>query len=147
MKTPVAAYQGHQPFIFVSYDHRDAETVQQYLLRLMQAGFRLWYDEGLEPGSNWPEEIAGAISAAAAILAFVSPYILKNQEERNELNFALTKKKRIVVVYLEPTDLPLGLSMQLSSMIGLYPDHFTGQGKFDDRLFASLPAETRNDAP
>ena len=36
-------------------------------------GFRIWYDDGIAPGSEWPEYIAHHLNDAAVCMALVSP--------------------------------------------------------------------------
>ena len=52
MERPFSAYIGDDPYIFVSYAHEDAELVYPELTRLKDQGFKIWYDEGISPGST-----------------------------------------------------------------------------------------------
>lgn len=49
MEGPFPAYQGDEPYIFVSYAHDDADLVIPELNRLREAGFNIWYGEGFAP--------------------------------------------------------------------------------------------------
>ena len=40
------AYEGTEPYIFVSYAHRDSERVFEVLGELQSRGYRFWYDDG-----------------------------------------------------------------------------------------------------
>ena len=44
-------YIGEKPYIFVSYAHKDSEVVMRAIALLQQSGFRVWYDEGIDPVS------------------------------------------------------------------------------------------------
>ena len=55
-------------FVFVSYAHADKVLAYQELLRIRSFGIRVWYDEGIGAGSEWPEAIANALSKAAAFV-------------------------------------------------------------------------------
>jgi len=44
MDKPFPAYQGDDPYIFVSYAHDDADLVFPEMQRLRDAGFNVWYD-------------------------------------------------------------------------------------------------------
>ena len=50
MSPPFPAYQGSDPFIFVSYRHADSEVVYAELEWLNACGFNVWFDEGITPG-------------------------------------------------------------------------------------------------
>ena len=51
------AYDGKGPYIFISYAHKDNETVLPLIEGLKQRGFNVWYDAGIEAGTEWPEYI------------------------------------------------------------------------------------------
>jgi len=73
MDQPFPAYTGDQPYYFVSYAHKDAEVIYPQLIKLRDAGYNLWYDEGISPGAEWREELAAAIRGAKGFLLFVTP--------------------------------------------------------------------------
>ncbi|MBO4889211.1 MAG: TIR domain-containing protein [Firmicutes bacterium] len=109
------AYEGKEPYIFISYAHRDSERVFQVLEELDKKGYRIWYDDGIAPGSEWPEDIARHLDAAHMVIAFVTPNSMASQNCRREINFALSKEKRFLSILLEKTEMPLGMEMQLSA--------------------------------
>ena len=45
----LAPYHGREPFIFISYSHRNSDQAAEIISTLNRAGFRVWYDEGLIP--------------------------------------------------------------------------------------------------
>ena len=61
MERPFPAYEGDEPYIFVSYAHDDAGLVYAEITQLKDAGFHIWYDEGISPGSEWTEALGNAI--------------------------------------------------------------------------------------
>ena len=109
------AYEGSEPYIFVSYAHRDGERVFEVLDELDQRGYRLWYDDGIAPGSEWPEDIAQHLDGAALVMAFVTNNSMASRNCRREINFSLSREKPFLSVVLEPTEMPLGMEMQLSA--------------------------------
>ena len=42
------AYEGAEPYCFVSYAHINSDRVYPIVEQLMQRGIRLWYDDGIE---------------------------------------------------------------------------------------------------
>ena len=108
-------YEGNEPYIFVSYAHRDSVAVFEVLAELQERGYRLWYDDGIAPGSEWPEDIAQHLDAAAMVMAFVTPNSMESQNCRREINFSLARNKPFLSILLEKTDMPLGMQMQLSA--------------------------------
>lgn len=115
MKRPFPAYKGDEPFLFISYSHRDSAVVFKEIAWLKEQGFNIWYDEGIEPGREWREEIATAISDASMLLYFVTPDSVESENCRNEVNFAADEQIPILTVYLKSTELPGGLRLTLST--------------------------------
>ena len=40
--TSFAPYQGTEPYIFLSYSHKDSEHAQEVLSMLIPSGYRVW---------------------------------------------------------------------------------------------------------
>ena len=122
----IRPYEGRDPYIFVSYSHRDQERVEPILRALIDRGFRVWYDEGIDPGTEWPESIARHLENSRVCLAFITPFSAASANCRREINFALTKNTDLLTVFLEQTEISPGLEMQIStyqSIMGYtYPD-------------------------
>lgn len=108
-------YEGHKPYIFVSYAHKDSHLVFPILEELDRRGYRVWYDDGIAPGSEWPENIAQHLDGCSLTLAFISPHSIASANCRREVTFALSKRKNFLGIVLEPTEMSLGMEMQLSA--------------------------------
>ncbi len=65
MDRPFPAYSGNEPYVFVSYAHKDSNAVFPELKWLKDQGFNIWYDEGISPGTEWREELGQAIKHIA----------------------------------------------------------------------------------
>ena len=111
----ITPYEGSEPFIFVSYAHDDSALVLPILEKLDAAGYRVWYDEGIAPGSEWPENIAEHMNGSRVVLAFLSNAAMESPNCRREVNYALAKRKDFLGVMLEQTAMSPGMEMQLSS--------------------------------
>ena len=57
-------YNGNDKYIFVSYAHKDSDTVLPIISEMQKSGFRIWFDEGIEAGTEWPEYIAEHLANA-----------------------------------------------------------------------------------
>ena len=115
----IRAYEGSKPYIFISYAHKDKDIVMPILEALEGCGFRLWYDAGIEVGTEWPEYIAEHLDQSSRFLAFASKNFVASQNCRREINFAIDLKKDPIVIYLEEFELSLGMRMQLGSLQAL----------------------------
>jgi hypothetical protein len=112
---PFYAYKGNEPYIFISYSHKDSEAVFSIIRKFNDSGYRIWYDEGIDPGNEWPEEIGTALSACALFVVFISPRSALSENVRNEINFALAKKLPVIVIHLEETELTAGMQLQIGA--------------------------------
>ena len=70
-KMPVP-YLGDEPYIFLSYSHRNAEQANAFIRSMNRAGFRIWYDEGLIPGREWDDTIARVIMHCSYFIALLT---------------------------------------------------------------------------
>ena len=122
----VKPYEGPDPYIFVSYAHLDYERIDPILRELKARGYRFWYDEGIDPGTEWPESIARHLESSSVCLSFISPYSAASKNCRREINFALSRNIPLLTIFLEDTKISPGLEMQIStyqSIMGYrYPD-------------------------
>ncbi len=116
MERPFLAYKGDDPYIFVSYAHEDDALVYPELQRLKDQGFNIWYDEGISPGSTWRDEVALALTQCKVFLYYITPRSVGSSNCLKELNFSLSRERRILSVHLENTKLPIGLELSLSDM-------------------------------
>jgi len=115
LRIPFPAYKGQGQYIFVSYSHRDTDLVFPIIRKLHDAGYNIWYDEGIDPGNEWPEEIAAALSSCALFLVFISPRSVGSVNVRNEINFALSEGTPFIAIHIEETELAGGLKLQIGS--------------------------------
>ena len=132
----VVPFEGAEPYVFLSYAHADAPAVMEIAARLQAAGCRVWYDGGIEVGSEWPEYIAAHLEKAAVMLAFLSNAYVRSDNCRRELHFAQTRKIKTVNIFLEETALTPGMEMQIGPLFALMK-YAMPDAVFYDRLFAA----------
>lgn len=113
---PFEAYEGSDPFIFISYAHKDSEIVYEEITELHESGYKIWYDEGIEASNEWPEEIANAVIGCAVFVVFISPRSTSSVNCRNEINLALNENKPFLAIHLEESDLPPGLRLRMGDL-------------------------------
>lgn len=112
---PFTAYKGKEPYVFISYAHVDSLAVYPIISEFHNNHYNVWYDEGIEPGIEWPEEIAKALDGCALFLVFITPSSVSSPNVRNEINFALAKKLPFIAIHLQETELTPGLQLQMGS--------------------------------
>jgi hypothetical protein len=138
LRLPFPAYGGEEPYVFVSYAHKDREAVFAEMARLRDLGCRIWYDEGIQPGNEWPEEIGKALKASAFFLVFLSQNAVDSRNVRNEINRALALGKDFVAVHLEPTALSEGLEVQIGTLQAILR-HRLPEAEYHRKLTQALP--------
>ncbi|MHB1314520.1 MAG: toll/interleukin-1 receptor domain-containing protein [Christensenellales bacterium] len=97
----VRAYEGNDPYLFVSYAHKDSDMVLPVIRELYNQKYRVWYDEGIAPGSEWPQNIARHLQEAAAVIVFVSENSLASSNCENEVAVATEQKKKTIPICLD----------------------------------------------
>lgn len=132
-----ASYKGEEPYVFVSYSHVDGPKIWPEISRLQADGFHLWYDEGIEPAGEWPEEIAKALERATLFLCFMTPHAAVSRHVSDEIHFALERNKPVLIVYWSPCQLPAGLAMQLSRRQAILK-HELDEASYHQRLGLAL---------
>lgn len=121
-------------YVFISYAHRDESKIMPIITKLRNGGIRLWYDNGIEAGSEWPEYIADKILKCDRMICFVSNAYLDSQNCKRELNFAISEKKEILSVFTEEVSLTAGMKMQLGSYQSLFTSKHRNLEAFSEVL-------------
>ncbi len=128
------AYEGPENYAFISYAHKDSKKVMPIAKYIASRGYRIWYDDGVAPASEWPENIALHLYKSALFIAFITDNYVASSNCRREFTFALQKNRPFLGVILEKTDLPLGVEMQLSAQQCIMRDNFSDEGEFLKRI-------------
>jgi TolB-like protein len=137
MRKPFKAYRGTEPYTFVCYAHADADPVYSILTWLRNDGFHIWYDEGIEAGASWRDEVASAVMESSLFLIFISPNSVKSPVCLQEINLAITYERKILAVHLEDTLLPPGLELSLSDRQAIVKDNYS-ESEFRSTLFRAF---------
>ncbi|MBN2553195.1 MAG: toll/interleukin-1 receptor domain-containing protein, partial [Spirochaetales bacterium] len=143
VRPPFPAYRGTLPYIFVSYSHADMKEVFRIIRQLNSSRYRIWFDEGIEPGNEWPEVVGRAVLGCSQFIVFMSPAAVDSRNVRNEINLATSADKNIIVIYLKSTPLSEGLLLQIGTV--QYFNKFEMADKeFIDKLKRLLSNELHN---
>ena len=132
----VNMYEGTEPYMFISYSHRDVTSLIEICNFLKKNKIRFWYDNGLHSGDDWNLVIATRLEKASACLLLLSLESASSQYVKNELNFALNRRIPIHAVVLEDFVLPIDVEMMLGRIQMIEKKRNYGQ-----KLLESLPSE------
>ncbi len=141
MDTPFPSYKGNAPYIFVSYAQDDKKEVFKHIKRLNQEGFRIWYDEGIEPGVNWYESLEERLRGCECILLFMSKHSQKSKYISKEITFAIENNKHIVCVMLDDETLKGPFKLMLCDTQSILKDEIKHVERFYCKLKNSLHPE------
>lgn len=137
MDRPFPAYAGDEPYAFVCYAHGDAATVYPELSWLRDQDINLWYDEGISPGSEFPETLGKAIGGASLLVFYVSPNSVGSRHCRDEVFYALERDVPVLALYLAETELSEGLALSLGTSQAL-PRYELAEDDYRRRLVAGI---------
>ena len=131
----IIPYKGNEPYIFISYAHKDGAAVRAVLTRMQKDGYRVWFDEGIDPGTEWDEVIASHVETCGYFLAFVSENYLASENCKDELNYARDLDKKRLLVYLQDVKLPGGMAMRMNRLQSIYKEKYADENDFYKVLY------------
>ncbi len=130
-------YHGNEPYIFISYSHRNADRASAIIRSLNRAGYRVWYDEGLIPGREWDENIARIIMGCGYFIALITREYLASSNCKDELNYARDKNKPILLIYLDEVALPAGMELRLGRLFAVHYNQYSTTEEFYLKVFSA----------
>lgn len=113
-------YRGSDPYIFISYAHKNSNLVWPIIEQMQKEGYRVWYDEGIDPGTEWDENIAKHVHDCGYFIAFLSEEYIASDNCMDEVNFARDLNKDRLLIYLSDVQLPLGMAMRLNRLQAIH---------------------------
>ncbi len=117
-------YEGKRPYLFISYSHAASEQVVETIRILHEGGVRLWYDEGIPAGSDWPANIAEHMQGCERVIFFLCGKALSSPNCFSEIRTAARLKKPMLTVRLDESE-PTGEWAELLDAVpcvGALPD-------------------------
>jgi hypothetical protein len=106
--------------VFVCYAHDERDAVIEQIDWLEGQGFAVWFDEAIEAGSRWSDDLARAVEGCSAFLFFLSPRSVTSRYCLDEVHFALECGRPIVPAEIAPVTLTPGLRLSLGGTHRLF---------------------------
>lgn len=110
----VVPYEGNEPYIFLSYCHKDQARVYPIFEQLALDGYRVWYDNGNHVGDDWLTNIEEFLDRSKVVVAFFSEASSLSNNCKSEVTYAIKSNKKVLPILLGTDDLPKGMRMLLS---------------------------------
>lgn len=127
-------FNKNKPYIFISYAHLDSDIVLPIIDSLCSKGFNVWYDSGIEAGSEWPEYIAEKLLGCEVFIAFLSENAVFSSNCKQEIRYAISKNKKFLRVHLAEIQLTPGMEMQLEPLQALFKYKYKNNSDFINAL-------------
>lgn len=129
-------YEGNEPYLFISYSHKDTYALERVKTIFDDSKIRYWYDNGLHSGDDWNLIIANRLRNASVCLLLLSPSSASSEYVKNELNFAMNHRIPIHTLLLSSFELPPDIEMMTGriQMVQM-------QGDYAPKLLKPIPAE------
>ena len=112
-------YMGEEDFIFVCYDHSDAEEVYKIITALNNKGYRIFHDGGIDLSEtdiseSYADQWREKLRKCKVFLSFLSSRYFASQLCTMELNIACSNKRTVIPLMLEEFQLPDEVEFKLS---------------------------------
>ncbi len=88
------------PFVFVSYSHVNPHYVYEDIFRMYSQSYRVWFDRGIRPSSDWIATLAEKIKASSALCVFLTVEAIASAHVYDEVFLARELKKPIIPVLM-----------------------------------------------
>jgi len=141
------SYKGREPYIFISYAHKDGDIIYPIIARLQKDRFRTWFDEGIDPGTEWDETIADSIHKCGYFIAFISNQYMESDNCKDELKYARDLKKKALLIYMEDVALTPGMAMRLNRLQSIYKFKYSDEEDFFAKLYEADGIEAFQSKP
>ena len=103
--------------IFVSYKKEDAGRVVRIVEGLREAGFSVWWDHGIAPGSQWDQTIQKELNEAKMVVAVWSELSISAPWVKEEAGVGKARGK-LLPVRIDDVEPPLGFGLiQMAGLI------------------------------
>ncbi|MBQ8751906.1 MAG: toll/interleukin-1 receptor domain-containing protein [Clostridia bacterium] len=131
----VTSYSGDAPYIFISYAHKDSGMVIPAIRAMQERGSRIWFDLGIEVGTEWSNNIAAHLRDCAVFVAFISTNSVRSENCLDEIAYAKSHQKPSLLIFLENNvTLPEGTEMQTARFQRMFLTRQESLGGFTDNL-------------
>src|SRR5579864_2810380 len=120
----------HMNHIFLSYAREDRERVRNFANVLNAHGWRVFWDEHIDPGERFPQEIKEEIDEAKAAIVFWSTHSCTKDWVLDEAIWA-NQRNILVPVLIDPVEGQLPRVDNLHEIVYLNLAHWDGTNIYD----------------
>ncbi len=129
------AYGGAEPYIFVSYSHKDSDDIFPIIGQMVVDGYRVWYDEGIEPSSNWNQFITDKITGCEYMICMISDKYALSHFCKKEIELGIEIGKKILPIYLDEKRMDEYIQLDLNRRQGIFMSSYSTSESFFEKLY------------
>ena len=134
----VHAYEGSEPYVFVSFSHGDKARTLPFIAALQEKA-NVWFDEGLGIGASWADRIADRLMKCELLVFVAGEASLASESCMDELYFAREIGKPIVIVLPDGNkELPAGFRLRFGRNPHFRLDEFASDAEAAAAITADL---------
>ncbi len=130
-------YEGDEPFIFVSYSHKNKREAHQMIDRLQRDGYRVWWDNGIHGASTWTDKLAQKISTCDFFIPLYTKEWSESKFCSRELTYADSKNRKICLISLTKFPLPEKVDFVTSETQRINKYEYIDENAFYRELYKS----------
>lgn len=133
-------FSENKPYIFFSYAHKNAERSLEIIKKLEEHGYNVWFDEGIEVGTEYSDYIAEHIECCRVFVCVINENYLNSRFCLDEIGFALDNHKEVLMIYedeIRNLSIPAGLKMRTGRHQAVFINRSRSMDAFYEELFAS----------
>lgn len=139
-------YEGDEPYIFVSYKHADSEIVFPLIRQLSDAGFNVWYDNGIKAGLDYDIQIANHIKNASLFVPMLTENMMSSSHDAEdyavkELAVAIRLKVHYLPIYLEDVALEGVYLLNYAGKPSIFKHEYDDENMFIESCISTLKEE------
>lgn len=120
MENQQNVYQGNLPHIYVGFSYRDEQQAQAIIQGLQQRGYRVFFDQGIQAGSDWSCPVIRHLNNCTVFLPVLTRNFMRSQNCVQELHYALAQGLPILPIYLEDLTSENCWEMPLNKLTSLW---------------------------
>lgn len=132
-----------KPYLFISYAHQDTPFVQSLIEQLRQNDYYYWYDEGIESGRDWSDEIAERIEKCAQFVLVLSPNANDSDNVNDEIYYAKDCGRPFCIICTESVNLNRGLKLKLGRIQWINQSDYPTQTAFFEQIIRSISIDAK----
>ncbi len=129
-------YEGTEPYVFISYSHKNEYIIREITEILGRNHIRFWYDNGLHSGKDWNAQIAQHLDKAYVCVLLLSRAAAESTYVKNELVFAVNHRIPVHTVILEKFPIPSDIEILIGRI-----EAIERKAGYEKKLVSDLPPE------